>query len=375
VRALVALSLVAGVATPARGQFVPEWPPQHWTWGGYLGVHDFAEDSGLGRDVASLPGTDLESAIPLGGRVTWWAFENVGAEGELELLPTSTVDHSADVFALGYRAHLIGTVIDPSEKLRQYGILGFSGLAAASDDTRVFGHGAVAMLEMGIAGEMELNDRWGARVDLRFHLGPDLAGDAAAFDVEFLIGFYATPTRHGPSRNHRVIVASASTPRPEETARVEDVDGDGDGVLGSLDRCPRDKEIENEYRDDDGCPDELPAGVDEIRGFGGAIEFKSGSSRLSWTTRQVLNEVGELLQKHAALQVTVIGHTDDRGPRLRNLQLSLSRAVAVRAYLIKRGVAEERLEAMGKGPEEPLEDNATAAGRAKNRRIELKVRW
>ena len=72
-------------------------------------------------------------------------------------------------------------------------------------------------------------------------------------------------------------------------------------------------------------------------------------------------------------QVQVIGHTDDVGGRDANVALSLQRAIAVKAYMERAGVAADNLGVQGFGPDRPVADNATAEGRARNRRIEFRV--
>ena len=69
----------------------------------------------------------------------------------------------------------------------------------------------------------------------------------------------------------------------------------------------------------------------------------------------------------------VEGHTDDRGKRDYNVKLSGERAESVRQYLIKAGVAEGRLKAIGYGPDRPADVNTTEAGRANNRRVEFVI--
>jgi len=69
----------------------------------------------------------------------------------------------------------------------------------------------------------------------------------------------------------------------------------------------------------------------------------------------------------------VIGHTDNTGTREANLALSLARAGAVRSYLAAKGIAAASIAVAGAGPDQPLADNASAEGRARNRRIEFRV--
>ena len=70
-------------------------------------------------------------------------------------------------------------------------------------------------------------------------------------------------------------------------------------------------------------------------------------------------------------KIRIVGHTDDFGPAEDNLILSQDRADAVRRYLIKRGIAADRLEAVGRGETQPIASNETPRGRAKNRRVEF----
>ena len=105
----------------------------------------------------------------------------------------------------------------------------------------------------------------------------------------------------------------------------------------------------------------------------GRIDFESGSAELAPASIPLLDELAVILDQCGDPRFEIAGHTDASGPRVDNLDLSQRRAEAVRAYLLAAGVAAERLSAVGYGPDEPVADNATRAGRARNRRIELRV--
>ncbi|MCM2297695.1 MAG: OmpA family protein [Rhodoferax sp.] len=78
--------------------------------------------------------------------------------------------------------------------------------------------------------------------------------------------------------------------------------------------------------------------------------------------------------KGVALDVVIAtGHTDSVGSDAYNQRLSVARAESVKAYLVSKGVDVKRVQAVGKGESEPIADNATAEGRAKNRRVEVSV--
>ena len=172
------------------------------------------------------------------------------------------------------------------------------------------------------------------------------------------------------------------------------LDSDGDGVVDADDKCP------NTYRgakvdamgcemddDKDGvvnrldeCPD-TPAGArvdtkgceikDVIKLPG--VNFETNSDRLVAGSDSVLRDAAATLKKYPDLIVEVAGHTDDSGAADYNQGLSERRAATVRDYLINAGAGETNLSSRGYGEAEPAADNATAAGRAENRRVELRI--
>ncbi len=103
----------------------------------------------------------------------------------------------------------------------------------------------------------------------------------------------------------------------------------------------------------------------------GGVLFASGRSTLLVNARPKLDEVAAALQKSDAERFVVEGHTDSRGSDATNEELSYRRAQTVRDYLVERGVPAEKIRATGYGKSRPVADNATAEGRANNRRVEI----
>lgn len=103
------------------------------------------------------------------------------------------------------------------------------------------------------------------------------------------------------------------------------------------------------------------------------IEFDSGKVILTRSGEVILDEMAAALQKVRGKKVEVIGHTDNVGLRDSNLALSQARAEAVRAYLSGKGIDQQMVLVSGQGPDRPVADNASAEGRARNRRIEFRV--
>lgn len=101
------------------------------------------------------------------------------------------------------------------------------------------------------------------------------------------------------------------------------------------------------------------------------LNFDTDSQVIRPDSLPAVDEVVKLLRGEPALKLRVEGHTDATGDAAHNRKLSLARAESVVQAIVAQQIARERLSAAGKGPDQPLADNATEAGRAKNRRVEL----
>jgi outer membrane protein OmpA-like peptidoglycan-associated protein len=117
---------------------------------------------------------------------------------------------------------------------------------------------------------------------------------------------------------------------------------------------------------------EEPRGV--VITLSGSVLFASGKSTLLPSAQTKLNEVAEALRAEPDHKVLVEGHTDSRGSDITNQELSRSRAEAVRAYLVSRGVDASSIEAVGLGASRPVAENSSAEGRANNRRVEIVIK-
>jgi outer membrane protein OmpA-like peptidoglycan-associated protein len=103
----------------------------------------------------------------------------------------------------------------------------------------------------------------------------------------------------------------------------------------------------------------------------GDVTFETNSSSLDSRFFAVLDSVTTVLQEYKSTLVTVAGYTDSTGSAEYNQKLSEKRATTVALYLNSRGVAKERLAAIGHGEAHPVAGNDTAEGRARNRRVEI----
>ena len=161
--------------------------------------------------------------------------------------------------------------------------------------------------------------------------------------------------------------------RAETFAQEESLDSDGDGVPDRQDNCPKEKGP----ADNHGCPrvDKQVVAVHEERiEILEKVYFAPGKTNIAPRSTRLVNQIGRVLKAHPEiLLVEVAGHTDNVGGEAMNLALSQARARAVVAALVKQGVARERLVAHGYGLSRPVDSNATAQGREKNRRVEFRV--
>jgi len=105
----------------------------------------------------------------------------------------------------------------------------------------------------------------------------------------------------------------------------------------------------------------------------GNITFETDAYNLRPDFYPVLNSVATVLAKYADTAIRVSGHTDNTGSRQYNQNLSEKRADSVAEYLAAQGVARQRMVVQGQAFDQPIADNATAAGRAQNRRVEIYI--
>jgi len=147
-------------------------------------------------------------------------------------------------------------------------------------------------------------------------------------------------------------------------------DTDKDGVNDEEDKCINEAGPASNF----GCPVIAQAVIDKINYAAKNIFYATGSAKLLPKSYASLNEVAKIMKDDASLKLDIDGHTDNTGDAAKNQTLSENRAASVKAYLVTKGVDESRMTATGHGSDSPAADNKTAAGRAKNRRVEMKAR-
>ena len=105
------------------------------------------------------------------------------------------------------------------------------------------------------------------------------------------------------------------------------------------------------------------------------ILFATGKTTLLKPSFKSLDAVGDVLKQYPDLKLDIDGYTDNTGKADKNLALSQGRADAVKTYFTGKGIAADRIAATGHGQDNPIADNKTAKGKAKNRRVEMKVKY
>ncbi|QDE70500.1 cell envelope biogenesis protein OmpA [Myxococcus xanthus] len=166
---------------------------------------------------------------------------------------------------------------------------------------------------------------------------------------------------------------------PEDKDGFQDEDGcpdpdnDRDGIPDTADKCPNEPETINGFQDEDGCPDK---GTVKVLVEGERIVilekvyFATGKDVILARSFPLLKQAAAVLRANPQVELLRIeGHTDDQGNDAKNLDLSQRRANNVRAFLVKEGIAEGRMEAVGYGETKPVDTNKTATGRENNRRV------
>ncbi|KAF2518331.1 OmpA family protein [Flavobacterium salilacus subsp. salilacus] len=146
-------------------------------------------------------------------------------------------------------------------------------------------------------------------------------------------------------------------------------DTDGDGVLDKDDLCPDVKGTTANR----GCPEVTDEVMKKLNEYARTILFNSGKSSFKDETLPVLQNMKEIFKEYPQARFSIEGHTDSDGSNELNQTLSENRAAAVVNFLVENGIAKDRLMSSGFGETKPIASNKTAAGKAQNRRVEVKL--
>jgi len=156
---------------------------------------------------------------------------------------------------------------------------------------------------------------------------------------------------------------------PKENKGCPWPDSDGDGVPDKDDKCP---EVKGTAANN-GCPELTQEHAAQLNQYAKTILFNSGKSTFKQETFAVLQAITSILKQYPDSKFSIEGHTDSDGSDALNQKLSEDRAGAVKNYLIENGVDASRLSSTGYGESQPIDTNKTAAGKANNRRVEVKL--
>lgn len=150
-------------------------------------------------------------------------------------------------------------------------------------------------------------------------------------------------------------------------------DSDGDSVPDPEDQCPLEKGEKTNDTKTHGCPTSVRLSGTQIVILQ-QVNFATGRDEISSDSFALLAQVAQVMKEHPEIaRLAVDGHTDNDGSVKRNTTLSQQRALAVVRWLNEHGIDARRTEARGFGPRQPLGDNGTDEGRAKNRRVEFQI--
>ena len=151
-------------------------------------------------------------------------------------------------------------------------------------------------------------------------------------------------------------------------------DTDGDGILDKDDACPKVAGVAEEK----GCPAKPKEVISveakaQLDAYAKTIYFDSSRSSFKKGVTDKLDAIATIMAEFGNAKFLLTGHTDSQGASAMNQTLSENRAAAVVSYLVGKGITANRLSSVGFGEDNPIATNATRAGRAENRRVEINL--
>jgi outer membrane protein OmpA-like peptidoglycan-associated protein len=194
--------------------------------------------------------------------------------------------------------------------------------------------------------------------------------DKDARSIAIMLGYYFGSTEKSSKKSAQYSAEPEVTPVPAlapvavPVVASYDFDLDADGVIDGSDQCPGTRESI--------AVDEAGCSIFQVALQG--VSFENNSAELKPGSEQVLDQAAQVIIASPGVRVEVQAHTDSVGSKKYNQNLSEKRASSVREYLISKGVSATQLESKGYGETDPVLSNETEDGRARNRRVELKVK-
>lgn len=252
------------------------------------------------------------------------------------------------------------------------------------------------LAEAGVGAFWHLNQNIALRFEARHvhNVDADLGDHLAMIGIEFSPGAAESKAAEPAPQPEAQQQEEAPAPAPvEQLAAAAPVDTDQDGVPDDKDQCaqtpvgvavneqgcPLDADKDGVPDSWDKCPDTQAGAVVDADGCYQTlaqevaidlnVQFATGKADIQGDASAEIQKVADFMKQYPTVNVTIEGHTDNRGNAAKNKALSQKRADAVKAEIVKLGVDATRLTSVGYGAEKPIADNKTEEGRAKNRRV------
>lgn len=312
---------------------------------------------GLGKTHPTLY-DNFENMVEDGHSNNYWIgyglTDKWAAELEHDSLDFNKALLSSKIYSLGLKYNF-----NPANKLNFFAKL---GLGFADHKTSIAGVEAKDGLatKAAIGANLDLFKHVSFQAGIAYHLFEKVTSDiktSQAVNPYLAIVF---------NFDGKATVASAKAAVAKVADKVASKDTDKDGVSDDDDKCPNTTAgvVVNAY----GCAETEKASI-AVK-----VLFESGKAVIKTETLDEVTKLSDFMKKYPETNVHIKGYTDNTGKAETNKKISIARAEAVKAELVKSGIAANRIEASGYGPADPIADNKTAEGRMANRRVVAEIK-